>query len=233
MKQHFSNSHSFTLSELLVSVAIISTIAALLLSSLGRVQVWTLKSRATSNLHQAGVAIHAYANEHNGRLPGPAPLGVYPFYDKQGATLGYALGGCLSTYLGLPDPNSLPKNTKVMIPALLSPGIAKLMANPDSVPNYIQNTTLTNINIGGRPFGILASGAQPEVLPMTVFDIANAGGASQVWALTDIDQQTTDGSARASGWFSSLPAKPVYKDCRLRLYFDAHVEAVSLTATNY
>jgi prepilin-type N-terminal cleavage/methylation domain-containing protein len=79
----------FTLIELLVVIAIISILAALLLPTLARAKSSARRAACVSNLRQVGVAIHGYAQDHEGRIPyGPnAPPFTHPaeFYPSTGS----------------------------------------------------------------------------------------------------------------------------------------------------
>jgi prepilin-type N-terminal cleavage/methylation domain-containing protein len=59
----------FTLIELLVVIAIISILGALLLPSLARAKSAGRRAACVSNLRQVGIAIHGYAQDHEGRIP--------------------------------------------------------------------------------------------------------------------------------------------------------------------
>jgi len=63
--RHVKN-HEFTLVELLVVIAIL---ASLLLPALGRARETARATVCASNLRQAGVALHLYASDHDGKLP--------------------------------------------------------------------------------------------------------------------------------------------------------------------
>ena len=79
----------FTLVELLVAIAIIAVLAAMLLPSLARAKSLSRRMACVSNLRQLGLAIQAYAQDYNGRMPyGPvAPPFSHPaeFYPSTGS----------------------------------------------------------------------------------------------------------------------------------------------------
>ena len=71
--------HGFTLIELLVVVAIIVTLLAILLPSMGRAVATAQLATCASNLHQQGTAVGTYAVDSFGILPPHAPDDSAPY----------------------------------------------------------------------------------------------------------------------------------------------------------
>src|SRR5512140_2780157 len=80
---------AFTLIELLVVIAIIALLAALLLPTLAAAKDRGLRAACISNLRQIGIAVRAYADDNEGRIPygPPAPPFTSPssFYPSTGS----------------------------------------------------------------------------------------------------------------------------------------------------
>ncbi len=60
---------AFTLTELLVVIAIIALLAAMLLPAIGLVRTSARTAKCMSNQHQLNLALAAWGNDHDGRLP--------------------------------------------------------------------------------------------------------------------------------------------------------------------
>ncbi len=63
------NKKAFTLIELLVVIAIIGIIGAFLLPAFGRARENHRQSMCASNLHQIGIAMHMYLDDHDFKFP--------------------------------------------------------------------------------------------------------------------------------------------------------------------
>jgi prepilin-type N-terminal cleavage/methylation domain-containing protein/prepilin-type processing-associated H-X9-DG protein len=110
---------AFTLIELLVVIAVIAILAALMLPSLASAREKGWQAACLSNLHQIGLAIHAYASDNDGKIPyGPkAPPFTSPFdlYPSTGApTSLISLGTGAPAGLGLLLKDHLCNQPKVL-----------------------------------------------------------------------------------------------------------------------
>jgi len=66
---HKSRGAGFTLIELLVVIAIIAVLAAILLPALAAAKQRAIRAQCMSNLHQIEIALVAYGNDFNDKLP--------------------------------------------------------------------------------------------------------------------------------------------------------------------
>src|SRR5204862_5100680 len=64
-----SRGRAFTLIELLTVIAIIATLAALLLPVISKGKMRARQAQRASNLKQNGLAFHQFAHEHDSRFP--------------------------------------------------------------------------------------------------------------------------------------------------------------------
>jgi prepilin-type N-terminal cleavage/methylation domain-containing protein len=184
MPERWPAKDGFTLIELLVVIAIIAILAALLLPALTSAKSRALRLSCLSNLRQIGIAIHAYSDDYQGRIPyGPvAPPFTSPasFYPSTGSpTSLVSLQGGSPVGLGLLLDGELAQSPKVLFcPGRDQPldadkelsnvgkrqaqgsyyyrhaGITDLFYTPDEPPRNIQLDNL-GINREGLPIRAL------------------------------------------------------------------------------
>lgn len=224
----------FSLVEMLVTMSIITMLGVLILPALQRARLSALRSTDLGNLKQVGVAIFAYAGENDQRMPGPTPTGQRPIYHGTDRVHDAPfLAFYLAPYLGCPIPATTSSAT-VVCPPLLSAGVKALKgATAFNEINYQVNYGTTNLpgdavaNWRRSIFGSISY--SPPIDPAKIPNLAQAVNMSETWMMCNVDQACTAPSTMASGWFRTLPLKPVHGNTRNFLYLDGHAEAVPTT----
>jgi prepilin-type N-terminal cleavage/methylation domain-containing protein len=222
-----SGKNAFTLTELLVAIAIIAILAALLLPVLSAAKQKSNRTQCINNFKQLGLAIQMYADDHGNQLPGPVWLGFYENYDNEDYT---RLTYYLATYMGLPAPQSAPQDA----PLARCPAAARCWTEADPTTlamslsrplSYMTVLYVTNLNSGVvvRPFGYPESSMPPftneDEPPKLLHDIYNPALS---WVLTDVDQQN---GFPAAAYYAFLPKTPAHGSVRNQLFFDWHIAA--------
>lgn len=125
---------AFTLVELLVVVAIIATLAGLLLATLSRVEARAHRTACLSNLKQFCIALQLYAGDHSDY--------IVPNMDGQNTPLGQTW---VEGWLGLPGPDCT--NTLYLQRSLLGSylGGPKIWQCPSAEPITLGNTTQARV----------------------------------------------------------------------------------------
>lgn len=217
---------AFTLVELLVVIAIISLLAALLLPALSNAKRKAQQAQCKNCLKQAGLAIQMYADENDGKLPGPVWVGVSAVYDAASTD---KITYYLAPILGYHNPKTLAPGQYVQAQAMTCPGYvsdSKSSLTNDRTAicyalNWSENTT-PDARFPWKPFGYSGNPATP---PKKIMEVVSYGSPSATWAMQDVDKKIVN--ALNCGWYPFLPNKPTHGGLVWnRLYFDWHVEGI-------
>jgi prepilin-type processing-associated H-X9-DG protein len=211
---------AFTLTELLVILAIIAILAAMLLPALARARQKTTQATCVSNLKQLGHALQLYIDDNEDTLPGPLWNGVQASADANSSEefLHYA-----APYLGVPPLTGEP----AVIPVAACPGYMKDAPGIRSIRDmegricYLLNPDVDPLP-GTRvcPFGY----PNPPQQPLKRSELVPYGSPAELFAISDVDKgNVTDPSV---GWWGDLPYAPVHGSTRNWAFFDWHVAAV-------
>lgn len=226
--------NAFSLVEMLVTLSIIIVLGVLLIPALQRARLSAMRTSDLGNLKQVGIAILSFAADNDQRLPGPTPTGQRPYYrGTDRAHDAPFLAFFLAPYLGCPTPATTSSDLNIC-PPLISSGVKAIKgATVFNEINYIVNYGTTNL-----PGDAIAAWRRtlfgsnfysPPLTPAKLPTLAQAVPLNEVWMMCNADQECTAPSLMASGWFSSLPLKPVHGTTRNFLYVDGHVEALPKT----
>ncbi len=220
---------AFSLSELLVVLALISVLALLVAGGSGYVMRRTDKAVTVANWREISAAIALYSGEHQGMLPGPlASSQRATYYVSQ---VSYPVTGALGYYLApylapdLEGQGQLKRTKPYTIRAFQSPAMRKRSPLGDDATQFFININIyTHPGVRFQPFGVMQSGT-PVVLPMRVIAAHNRitpyARLSEVpmFFMADRYYRHWSEGLKAAG----IPEEPLFGKTRLALFFDGHV----------
>jgi prepilin-type N-terminal cleavage/methylation domain-containing protein/prepilin-type processing-associated H-X9-DG protein len=201
------NHDAFTLIELLVVIAIIVGLAGLIVPSVRKGVERSRVAVCQNRLRNIGNAIQMFMNDHRGHIPGPLARGQIGVYANRSDMLIYHVG----QYMGLSDEPSLELEESFCCPSWL-----KKTPRRDNVVWWINNEVEATDGSRLNPWGY-AFAKDPQS-SSTYFRIKNT---PDTMAIMDIDRQM------GAPW-PGATERPLHGDLRNILYFDWHVESLSL-----
>ncbi|MDR1279570.1 MAG: type II secretion system GspH family protein [Opitutaceae bacterium] len=209
---------AFTLTELLVVIAVIGILAGILLPVVSIVRTSARTASCKSNLRQIGVGIHLYIQDNKGFLPGPFAYGVSQGYKKtSGENNNRYFFAFLAPYLDLPEAKTDVRQARHG----LCPGWLVAMAStPEDQRGsvYVLNHNLQDTD-GSQwsPWG------HKSINPPQPFSRLTPEQLTRSWALQDADKKSVGDTVRNDSTVGNCPLLPVHGNSRNTLYFDAHV----------
>jgi len=189
----------------------------LVLPTLAGAKQKTIEANCQFNLRQIGLALQAYAGDHDGSLPGPVLVLVNARYDLWSTNQ-------LAWFLGAPMGTGRPSVTARLAPLLLCPaqGLSPTQPLAKARANYALNDGYRGENGQiAAPFG---RPTPPIAEPLKLSRLAASVSPATCQAMADADKG--DVNPTLAGW-NDLPYQPVHGKVRNQLFFDWHVASKS------
>ena len=209
----------FTLTELLVAIAIIAVLAVLIFGLARGFIRQAAATRDANTLRQMWTCIRMYAGDHNDLMPGPLFTRQSPVYNKAPSANPREwrrLSDCLATYLGYEDPK----------PGDFIEGMAaSWQKSPAShaAPAYFmqQKLPIGDGRTTNNPWGLPAPASNDQRMPMRMSQVISQPLADKTWAITEFDQAHP--SVSDPGLKHGTPEGMTHGTYRLGVYFDGRV----------
>lgn len=221
----------FTLIELLTVIAIIGILAAIVLTTVGKVRRTAQNAVCASNLRQVATAMQLYANENKRRLPGPIYELQGPYYNIDHRRLPMRLRPYLSNQKAASY--GIAQDTMAFAEIFSCPS---WMADrkSDSIYSLVLNfkveladgSLLSPWGTGDADGdGVLSPG---DVAPLSLEELASRAvtAPGRVWLITELDMQFP-GTLRTDSPRRTVD-KPPHGNHRNAIFADLHVGRLDL-----
>ncbi|MBU3665387.1 MAG: prepilin-type N-terminal cleavage/methylation domain-containing protein [Chthoniobacterales bacterium] len=207
--------HAFSLSELLVAIAILALLAALAAAVFGTMMHRGDRADALAKTRAMGAAVLHYASDHGGLLPPLFPGQVLEYEHGRG---GRIVTEC-AAYLGIRT-----NEGKFIVESLLPRAYVRVAQPSDrsQMRVWVMNSSVTN-GSGAviSPFGRVATAGQPPVENMP---LAAVVGPAALWMMSTADRKQPQ--VAAAPWKANAPPDPPLGDRRAVFRFDGTAELV-------
>lgn len=218
-----------TLVELLAALAVVAILILILIASIAGIRRTADGTVCVSNLRQISAAIHLYAAENAGRLPGPLHANQGPYYNRDMRRLQTRL----VPYLGIAEPANWATGNKAMMAR------AEIFAcpawwraeQPSHMASLQANRWIPRPNGSGNinPFGAgdadgtgNPAGINPP--PMSLAELDGLGvPLSDTWLLIESDAQLSN-----VGNATPHMETPIHRNFRTAIFLDGRIGRLDL-----
>lgn len=209
----------FTLLEILTVIAIVGVLAALLLPVISSIRKSVTQASTLAAMRQIGVAMNQYVAEHDGVLPGPMSVAVFPYGREVPQPTDVAhLGLFLAPYIGAAGSGT----SRVELPGMQCPALSEEAQKYENfVANYVvPDQAGNNARAMGYRFGewCFRWGEASSKLHQPKRLIALTDEQRRLAYLSTADQETWGSPSN-----TSLPEKGVFDGQRMWLFLDGGV----------
>ncbi len=223
---------AFTLVELLTVVAVIGVLAAIIVPVVGRAIQRGQQTSGQGLMREIGLAVHLFANDHHGRLPGGLWPGQVAEVDPERTG---RLVHVISRYMGYPEVSKPTVIEEFGPPAFWQ---AVESGREGSTRVYVLQEQIRIDEVDYRPFGDMPppggpsgppSGRPPRPPPPPPLGMHKQqifALFSDSWMLSDCDRKHP--SVTHKPWADSTLPEPFHENTRNTLYFDGRVEVVAV-----
>lgn len=212
---------ALSLFEMLVVMALVSALSMLSIPVIRGMIASSAMAGCTSNLRQIGAAIHYYANDHQGSLPGPMVATTVAAYGLGTPT---HLAGFLYPYFGLPPkPSGVPDYRAQVFECPAARKIIMTQGAAIASAKYFLSPRNVLLSDGNKyyPFGYTSSTTKVSEMPLRLSNIREPAKAI---ALLDADQVIVTAYVGKP----EMAATPAHRSGRNILFLDGHVEERTL-----
>ncbi|QYY34387.1 DUF1559 domain-containing protein [Ruficoccus sp. ZRK36] len=209
---------AFSLVELMVVMVVLAVLAAVLVPMASTIMRDSNQTKCVQNLRSIGVAMHLYASDHGGKLPGPT-------YNSQkaGPDDRRFLAYYLLPYIGHPNEgagSSYPESAPIRLLWTTPVLEFRCPSTEDDEISYVAAHSIrSDTNTNMSPWGLVSGSYGRNMEPMTLLQLDSHYALAGQWAIRD-----RYGVAPAYRPSTNQPVGPPRHGLTNVLFFDGHVE---------